>query len=66
MNKAEKLGIIYSADELLNIRDLRNQIAHEYLPEAIHDLMSDVIELYPSLKRNIDITQDYLLKRDWI
>jgi hypothetical protein len=66
MNKTEKLGIIYSADDLLNIRDLRNQIAHEYLPEALHELMMDVIEMYPFLKNNIDKTHAYLIKRNWI
>lgn len=66
LNKAEKLNIIHSADELLNIRDLRNQIAHEYLPDAIGGLMMDVIEIYPSLQNNIDTTQAYFIKRNWI
>jgi len=66
MNKAEKLNIIHSADELLNIRDLRNQIAHEYLPEAIGELMLDVIKMYPSLQNNINKTQSYLIERNWI
>jgi hypothetical protein len=66
MNKAEKLHIIRSADELFNIRDLRNQIAHEYLPDAIGELMIDVIKLYPSLQNNINKTRDYLLNRNWI
>lgn len=66
MNKAEKLNIIHSSDEMLNIRDLRNQIAHEYLPEAIGELMIEVIESYPSLKRNISKTQNYLKSRNWI
>ena len=66
MNKAEKLNVIHSADELLKIRDLRNQIAHEYLPEAIGELMLDVIEMYPSLQNNINTTQAYLINRGWI
>jgi hypothetical protein len=66
MNKAEKLNIIHSADELLRIRDLRNQIAHEYLPEAIGELMIDVIESYPSLKNNINKTHNYLQNRNWL
>lgn len=66
LNKSEKLNIIYSADELLNIRDLRNQIAHEYLPDALGGLMMDVIEMYPSLQNNINTTQAYLIKRNWI
>lgn len=66
LNKSEKLNIIYSADELLNIRDLRNQIAHEYLPDALGGLMTDVIEMYPYLQNNIHKTKAYLIKRNWI
>jgi len=33
-NILEKLGIVENADEILNIRELRNQIAHEYV-EAV-------------------------------
>lgn len=66
LNKSEKLNIIHSADELLNIRDLRNQIALEYLPDALGGLMMDVIEMYPSLQNNINTTQAYLIKRNWL
>ena len=38
LNRAEKLMIIVSAEELLQMRDIRNQIAHEYLPEAVPEL----------------------------
>ena len=30
LNRAEKLMIIVSAEELLQMRDIRNQIAHDY------------------------------------
>ena len=43
LNRAEKLMIIVSAEELLQMRDIRNQIAHEYLPEAVPELAKEVV-----------------------
>ena len=38
VNKGEKMFLIKSADQMIEIRDLRNQIAHEYIPEACRKL----------------------------
>lgn len=54
MNKCEKMLIVRSADEMIGIRDLRNQIAHEYIPEAIRDLVPDIFELTSQLDENIE------------
>src|SRR5664280_1286606 len=43
MNKSEKMLMLRSADEMIEIRDLRNQIAHEYIPEAIRDLIPEAV-----------------------
>ena len=66
MNKYEKLLIIKSADQMIEIRDLRNQIAHEYIPDSIRDLVPDVIELTSQLIENIEKCALFLEKRDWI
>lgn len=66
LNKAEKLDIILSADALLEIRDIRNQIAHEYIPEAIQELVPDVIMLTERLEKNINTCREFLLARNWI
>jgi len=66
LNKSEKTGIIYSADKLLEIRELRNQIAHEYIPETVHELVKEVIELYPTLQKNIKHTKTFITGRNWI
>lgn len=66
MNKGEKMGIIISGDQLIEIRDLRNQIAHEYIPEAIHDLVPEVINLTPALIDNIHQCKRFLTLRNWI
>lgn len=65
LNNAEKMGIIHSADQLMEIRDLRNQITHEYLPEAITELIPDVIENSKFLENNINTTNLFIIKRDW-
>ena len=66
MNKSEKILMIRSADQMIEIRDLRNQIAHEYLPEAIHDLIPEVIELTSYLIENIETCRNFIELRGWL
>ena len=66
MNAAEKMGILMNADVMIDIRDLRNQIAHEYIPEAIRKMVPEVIELTTSLVENIHKTEDFMKARKWI
>lgn len=66
MNKCEKMLIIHSADQMIEIRDMRNQITHEYIPEAIRDLVPEVIELTSLLIENIEDCRHFLVSRGWI
>ena len=66
LNRAEKLMIIVSAEELLQMRDIRNQIAHEYLPEAVPELASEVVALTTLLQKNIEQTEHFLRQRGWL
>jgi len=66
VNKGEKMLILRSADAIIEIRDLRNQIAHEYIPEAIRDLVPEVIELTAGLIENIQDCRLFLETRNWI
>ena len=66
LNQAEKMGIVHSADQLLEIRDLRNQITHEYIPEAISDLIPEVIESCKFLEENITCTFQFIAGRKWL
>ena len=66
LNRAEKLMIIVSAEELLQMRDIRNQIAHEYLPEAVPELASEVVVLTTLLQKNIEQTERFLGQRGWL
>ena len=66
LNRAEKLIIIASAEELLQMRDIRNQIAHEYLPEAVPELASEVVVMTTLLQKNIERTEHFLSQRAWL
>jgi hypothetical protein len=66
MNSGEKLGIISNANQMIYIRDMRNQIAHEYIPEALFELVPEVIELVGNLMTNIESCEKFVGKRNWI
>ena len=66
MNKAEKIMLIDSADQIIEIRDLRNQISHEYIPEAIQELIPEVIRLSADLEKNIEQAVNFLNDRNWL
>ena len=50
----EKLDVVEKADDLLNIRELRNQIAHEYVESNLGDLFHDVLNYVPEMKKIIE------------
>lgn len=66
LNRAEKLRMILSADQLLQMRDIRNQITHEYLPEAAPKLALEVNRKTEQLAQNIEQTERFLRQRDWL
>lgn len=66
MNMAEKITMIVSADQIIEIRDMRNQISHEYIPEAIRDLVPEVIALHVNLIGNIGQWHEFSSKRGWL
>lgn len=61
-NRAEKLQMISSADELLEMRDLRNDITHEYIQEVIIDLFETTLILSEKLFENIELTKKFAQK----
>jgi hypothetical protein len=65
MNRCEKMGLIKSSNDMIDIRDTRNQITHEYIPEAIQELVPEVISLAGKLEENINYTRDFVGRRDW-
>ncbi len=66
VNRFEKEGLIPSADQLIEIRDLRNQIAHEYLPEVLKAMVPEMFTRTTDLISAIEITANFLYQRGWI
>ena len=58
-NLLEKLEIVENADDLLNIREIRNQIAHEYAEADIKALFHDVLHYVPLLSKIIGNVKNY-------
>jgi len=66
INISVKMKLLQSTDEMIGIRDMRNQIAHEYIPEALCDLVPEVIEMTQQLVENINCCRIFLTGRKWI
>ncbi|MHB1688927.1 MAG: hypothetical protein ACYCVH_16360 [Ignavibacteriaceae bacterium] len=64
-NLAEKLEIIPSADDLISIRDLRNEIVHEYMLEELTRIYKEIFSNYNKLILAIDKTREFVNKRNW-
>ena len=62
MNRAEKRGIVQSADLLHTIKDLRNSIVHEYQIKELPKFFAGVIKYTPVLLEIIDKVKDYCSK----
>ncbi len=60
INRAEKLEIIDSAEQLKVIRDLRNEIAHEYCLEDISEIFENVLNHSGVLIGIIDKVKTYI------
>jgi uncharacterized protein with HEPN domain len=62
-NFLEKLELIENADDLLNIREIRNQIAHEYVELDIKALFFDVLHYVPELSKIISNVEAFYRKQ---
>ena len=49
LNRAEKRGLVLSANDFREIRELRNAIAHEYARESLRPLFVSVLARTPEL-----------------
>lgn len=59
INRAEKRGHIQSAFEWKEIREIRNQIVHEYATEHLLSLLQDTVDHTPRLLRCVDRLSNY-------
>ena len=66
INRAEKKGLIESADMFIQIRIVRNDIAHEYHIETLKDIYKKVLELTQYLLDCTEKISAYCKKRNYI
>lgn len=59
LNRAEKRGIIDSVDQIRSLRELRNEIAHEYILKSLLELFADTLKNTPLLISLIDRAIEY-------
>lgn len=62
VNRAEKRGIIHSAKEVRALKDLRNDIAHEYPEDRLKKLQKEVFEAVPNLLEMVSSSITYAQK----
>ncbi|MBM3198684.1 MAG: hypothetical protein FJZ58_05460 [Chlamydiae bacterium] len=63
LNRAEKKRLISSADSFIKIRILRNDIAHEYMPQALWQIYKQVMEWTPCLLDAVGEVKQYLYEK---
>ena len=59
INRAEKRNLISSGEVFKEIRYLRNEIAHEYLPMAIEQMFKEVLRLTPHIIDSVERIQKW-------
>lgn len=59
INRAEKKGLISHASEFVEIRELRNHIAHEYDPTAMSTIFAEVMFYCPMLFAAVERVHQY-------
>ncbi|MBI1871662.1 MAG: hypothetical protein HYS07_10815 [Chlamydiae bacterium] len=60
--RAEKKGLVENADSFIDIRILRNDITHEYKPEALEDIFNKVLSFTPILVDSVGRVRRYSQK----
>jgi hypothetical protein len=56
LNRAEKRGLVLEARTLREMKELRNEIVHEYLPAGLADLLDDLRRYTPILLATAEAT----------
>lgn len=62
LNRSHKRGLITSIDEIREIRELRNDISHEYTPRELKELFDDTLKQTATLFEIIDRVDKYIEK----
>ena len=66
VNNADKRGLITSVAEIRIIKDIRNEIVHEYVEEGLLDTFEEVLKYGDRLLGMMNATEEYCkkIKRD--
>jgi len=59
-NLAEKLGLVNNAEVIIALRDLRNEVSHEYSLYCLHEIFGQTLENIPKLKEIITSVEEYI------
>jgi len=59
IHRAEKKGLIKSAEQFADCRLLRNEIAHEYTQTKILKIFKNVLEMTPNLLDSVENIKQY-------
>jgi len=59
INLAEKKNLIKSAQEMIEMRELRNSIVHEYIPEVMKSVFRSTMKLTPFLLDDVHLINSY-------
>ncbi len=59
INLGEKKNLISGAEEMMEMRELRNSIVHEYLPDVIKSVFIRTLKLTPLLLNNVELINSY-------
>ncbi len=62
VNRAERRGIVESAVRIRELRDLRNDIVHEYETDDLRNLFKETLEAAPEVLRLVERTIQYCKK----
>jgi uncharacterized protein YutE (UPF0331/DUF86 family) len=62
LNRSEKKGLIKSVDEIREIREMRNDISHEYAPDDLQELFKGVLEYTEVIFEIVDRVKQYCEK----
>jgi hypothetical protein len=63
VNRAHKRNLFGNLDEIKLIKDLRNEIVHEYVESNLPELFEEVLENTPKLIKIIETTIQYVEDR---
>ncbi len=58
-NRAEKRGLIESSNKFREIRELRNEITHEYAVTDLPEIARQLLDYTPELLKAVNQTQKY-------